>query len=340
MNDPVDIKIAHINKSKTINSALNKEAVFNILSQNSHEALAPHFKFQQAWVNQTYLAFKDFDTYLILMYVIQKIYVDYSDRFHYMSIDAFYSQDKIAIDKLNLIQISKSLNIPKETVRRKINYLQGKDLIFRSSKSIYLNSAALEAIKPTRSLPLMSIFLEKISDILSNEPWFGKNLNREEIGQFIKNHYTVCWEYFYRFQIPYLTRNRKTFGDLESWNIWGSIALVQAAAFNIENQKISRDELISYDDYYFKMLKFKAKRGINSSSISDISRVPRATVIRKLKKMEKKGLVKRNKKLEYTLGAAKNLREIHLKYLITQKSLSDFCTTMFNLMQNSKFKII
>ena len=37
-----------------------------------------------------------------------------------------------------------------------------------------------------------------------------------------------------------------------------------------------------------------SKRGINASSISDISSIPRATVIRKLKTLEKKKLINRN----------------------------------------------
>ena len=126
MSDPIDIKIAQINKTAIINNTLNREAVFEIFSKSNFEALAPFYKFQQTWVNKAYSVFKDFDTYLILMYLKQKIYVDYSDRFHYMSLNNFYSQDKIAIDKINLIQIAKSLNIPKETIRRKINYLEKK----------------------------------------------------------------------------------------------------------------------------------------------------------------------------------------------------------------------
>ena len=338
-NKPVDIKIAHINKAETISNSINKESVFEIFSRFTPEALTPFYKFQQNWVNSAYTTFKDFDTYLILMYLKQKIYVDYSDRFHYMSADAFYSQEKIAIDKINLIQISKSLVIPKETIRRKINFLQKNEIIFRSGKSIYLNSKALEIVKPNHTLPMLSIFFEKMSNILSKEDWFGKSLNRETIEKFIKDHFTVCWEYFYRFQIPYLTRHRKAFGDLESWNVWGSIAIVQTAAFSESLQQITREELTSYEDYYLSMLKFKCERGINASSIADISGIPRATVIRKLRVLEKKGLVRRNKKLEYILGQAKNLKEFQINYLINQKNLSDFCTTVFNLMKNSKFKI-
>jgi len=339
MSEPVDIKIAHINKAGTINNSLNKEAVYEIFSKSSYEALTPFYKFQQTWVNKAYSVFKDFDTYLILMYLKQKIYVDYSDRFHYMSLNNFYSQDKIAIDKINLIQIAKSLNIPKETIRRKINYLEKKEIIFRSGKSIYLNSKALEIIKPNHTLPMLSIFLEKMSIILSKEDWFGGFINRENIELFIREHFTVCWEYFYRFQIPYLVRHRKAFGDLESWNVWGSIAIVQAAGFNEDLKKITREEFTGYEDYYFSMLKFKPVRGINASSISDISSIPRATVIRKLRVMEKKGFIRRNIKLEYTLGQAKNLKLFLQNYLINQKNLSDFSTSLFNLMKNSKFKI-
>ena len=340
MNKPVDIKIAHINNAENINTALDKELIYEIFSRVTPEALSHFYKFQQAWVNKAYEVFKDFDTYLILMYLKQKIYVDYSDRFHYLSADDFFSQDKVAIDKINLIQISKSLNIPKETVRRKINYLQENGIIFRSGKSIYLNSKALIIIKPNNTLRTLAIFFEKMSNILSKESWFGKSLKREGIEQFIKDHFTLCWEYFYRFQIPYLTRHRTAFGDLESWNVWGSVALVQTAAFNESLQQVTREELSSYEDYYLSMLKFKCERGINASSIADISGIPRATVIRKLRYLEKKGLVKRNKKLEYTLGQAKNLKTFQINYLINQKNLSDFGTTMFNLMKNSKFKIV
>ena len=60
MSEPVDIKIAHINKSETINNALNKEAVYEIFSKSNFEAIAPFYKFQQAWVNRAYEVFKYF----------------------------------------------------------------------------------------------------------------------------------------------------------------------------------------------------------------------------------------------------------------------------------------
>jgi len=37
MNNPVDIKIAHINKADQFNNTLDKALVFEILSKTSHE---------------------------------------------------------------------------------------------------------------------------------------------------------------------------------------------------------------------------------------------------------------------------------------------------------------
>ena len=109
MSNPVDIKIAHINKNENTSKSINRDKVHEVFQQNINEKLKSSYRLQQEWVNSAYRNFNDFDTYLILMYLMNKVYINYSDRFHYLSADDFFSQDKVAIDKINLIQISKSL---------------------------------------------------------------------------------------------------------------------------------------------------------------------------------------------------------------------------------------
>ncbi|MDC0385553.1 DeoR family transcriptional regulator [Pelagibacteraceae bacterium] len=340
MSNPVDIKIARINNQENIKGSLDKDKVFEVFQKNINEVLKGLYRLQQDWVNRSYLNFNDFDTYLILMYLMNKVYINYSDRFHYMSMEVFYSQEKVGIEKLNLIEISKDLNIPKETVRRKINYLQKHDIIIRTGKTIFLNSKGLEIQKPMATIENMASLLSKISIYLSAEDWFGKALGKEDIKKFITEHFTVSWEYWYRFQIPYLTRHRAFFGDLESWNVWGSIGLVQIRSFIEEITNDVSTKPKTYGDFFLMNLKHKAKRGINASSISDISSIPRATVIRKLKTLEKKKLINRNKKLEYSMGAKRDdLKMIEKNYLISQRAFSDYASTMFNLMKFSKFSI-
>ncbi len=340
MNKPVDIKIAHINKNENTNKSIDKDLVHEVFQRYINDKLKLFYRLQQDWVNRAYKNFNDFDTYLILMYLMNKVYINYSDRFHYMSMEAFYSQEKVGIEKLNLIEISKDLNIPKETIRRKVNFLQSNDIIVRSGKSIYLNSKGLQIQKPMTTIENMSGLLSKLSIYLSAEEWFGKSLEKESIKKFILEHFTVSWEYWYRFQIPYLVRHRTFFGDLESWNVWGSIGLVQIRDLiaSIESDVTRKPE--TYQDFYLATLKHKSKRGINASSISDISAIPRATVIRKLKSLEKNKHIIRNKKLEYSIGNNKEqMKSIGENYKISQRSFSEYCTTMFNLMKFSKFSI-
>tara|TARA_B100001057_G_C22354816_1_gene758514 strand:- start:370 stop:645 length:276 start_codon:yes stop_codon:yes gene_type:complete len=88
------------------------------------------------------------------------------------------------------------------------------------------------------------------------------------------------------------------------------------------------------------LLRHLPKNGINASSISEISNIPRATVIRKLKYLKKQKLVKKNKKLEYMLlPSPKNITLFEQNYMHNQKHKAGFVTIIFDLMKNSSFKI-
>ena len=340
MSNPVDIKIAQFTKPNNLEQTIDNSLVWEIFQKNNNEVLKHFIKFQQAWINQAYSVFKDFDTYLVLIYLINKVFLNLSDRFHYMSFESFYGQEKLSIDKINLIEISKDLNIPKETIRRKVNFLQDQGIIYRDGKSIFLNVSKISIQKPVTSIGLLAGSLANFSNLLSSEKWFGDKINQESIVKFIQDHFTVSWEYYFRFQIPYLVRNRTFFGDLESWNVWGSIAIVQTRELIEKTQKQIVDTPDNFKGFFLYLLKNKARRGINASSISDISAIPRATVIRKLKAMEKKKFINRNKNLEYSIGSqAIHLKGLEANYLIHQKLWSDFTTTMYNLMKHSKLKV-
>ena len=340
MSKPVDIKIAQFSKPNDLEQSIDNSLVFDVFQKNVNEVLKHFIKFQQTWVNQCFTVFKDFDTYLVLIYLINKVFLNLSDRFHYMSFESFYGQEKLSIDKINLIEISKDLNIPKETIRRKVNFLQNQGILYREGKSIFLNVPKIGAQKPVTTIGLLATCLAKFSNILSSQKWFGDKISQETIVKFIQDHFTVSWEYFFRFQISYLVRHRTFFGDLESWNVWGSIALVQMRELIEKTEKQIIDPTSNFKDFYLYLLKHKARRGINASSISDISAIPRATVIRKLKAMEKKKFINRNKNLEYSIGSqAIHLKGLEANYLIHQKLWSDFTTTMYNLMKHSKLKV-
>ena len=348
MSKPIDLKTVKIFEplkkkpsfENKIFNTLNAEEVYDVLSRNSNETVSLWFKLQQAWCNNAYNTFKDYDSYLILIYLVNQVFQKYSDRFQYLSFQEFYEKNELNIDKINLIEISKELNIPKETIRRKVNFLQDQNIIFRKGKTIFFNNAINRVQKPSNSKKMLVNFLEKTSSILGKEEWFGKSFSKEEIEGFIDKYFTICWQHWLRLQIPYLVRFRTFFGDLETWNVWGAIGISQFTDYSKQVKSRVVEDPRTYADLYLHLLRHTPKNGINASSISEISTIPRATVIRKLKYLLKQKLVTKNKKLEYMLlPSPKNIKSFEENYMHNQKHKAGFVTTIFDLMKNSSFKV-
>ena len=348
MSKPIDSKTVsifnHLKRKPNLETkeiiSLSSSEVYDVLNRNSNETVNYWFKLQQAWCNNAYNTFKDYDSYLVLIYLVNEIFKKLSDRFQYLTYQEFYDRTELLIDKINLIEISKDLNIPKETIRRKVNFLQEQNIIFRKGKSIYFNRKLTDAQRPANSKKIMSVFLEKSGLILAKEDWFGRAFKRDEIENFIDKHFTICWQHWFRLQIPFLVRHRTFYGDLETWNVWGSIGISQFADYNKQIQNGVIEDPRSYADLYLHLLRHNPKNGINASSISEISHIPRATVIRKLKILLKQKLIMKNKKLEYMLlPSPKNIKSFEQNYMHNQKYKAGFVTTIFDLMKNSSFKV-
>ena len=348
MSKPIDLKTVKIFEplkkkpsfENKIFNTINAEEVYDVLSRNSNETVSLWFKLQQAWCNNAYATFKDYDSYLILIYLVNQVFQKYSDRFQYLSFQEFYEKNELNIDKINLIEISKELNIPKETIRRKVNFLQDQNIIFRKGKTIFFNNAINRVQKPSNSKKMLVNFLEKTSSILGKEEWFGKSFSKEEIEGFIDKYFTICWQHWLRLQIPYLVRFRAFFGDLETWNVWGAIGISQFTDYSKQVKSRVIEDPRTYADLYLHLLRHTPKNGINASSISEISTIPRATVIRKLKYLTKEKLVTKNKKLEYMLlPSPKNIKSFEQNYMHNQKHKAGFVTVIFDLMKNSSFRV-
>jgi predicted transcriptional regulator len=254
-------------------------------------------------------------------------------------LEEFYSKDEFIIEKINLIKISKDLHIPKETVRRKINDFEKIGILKREGKSIILKNSLINSQRPIKSLDSLVNFIYKNSLFLQAEEWFGDPLTKKEIKFFIENFFTVCWLRFFKLQLPFLVRHRDVFGDIETFQIWGLIAVNhQSKATKAVMQNIISEP--SDAKYLYVVSKTEVLYGLNASSISDITKVPRATVIRKLRWLVNKSLIKKNKKLQYFMNNSGNLnKKISINFLSNREAVCSFLTDIFDLIKNSNFKI-
>jgi hypothetical protein len=126
-------------------------------------------------------------------------------------------------------------------------------------------------------------------------------------------------------QISMIINYKKIFGDIETFHIYG-ICVVND---HLYARKESRDYM-DRDEFLKSIFTINKIQGINAMSISDITGIPRATVIRKLKKLVKKNNLMINSRKHYNL--AKNftntLKPLQIKVLI---NVADFSAKIFNL---------
>ena len=294
--------------------------------ENNYAAIGPLWSsHQMEWCDNVYSAFKDHDKYLIIIYLVKKTLDFYSRNFVKLSYEEFYSKHQIEIETFSVIEVSKNLNIPKESARRKIVELEKASVIKREKKKIILDRSSFQFVKPINSIKRISRFLSSFSRLLTQEKILSENYTSEGLEKVIIENFSYVWKVYYELQIPMMLEYKNFFGDLETFHIFGTCIINQQARSqsNIK-RKMRRSEFIKtiYSD--------KQMQGVNAMSISDITGIPRATVVRKLKKLiDTRGLVI-NEKKQYKLTGnhVKKLMPIHNGVL---NQLANFSTKIYNL---------
>ncbi len=339
-------KVDFKKKQATFNDEfISRSEVHSILSANFGRISDQWFKFSTTWNYNAYQTFMDMDKYLILIYLVQKSFRHYADIHIIHSEEQFYTKEEFEIEKINLIEISEDLSIPKETVRRKINELNEEKIITRKAKKIVLKPLTFVHQRPKHSIKTLSQFLHTCSKYLATQEWFGQPIEAKKIEDFTRDNFTLVWRFFFRFKIPFLIRQRKFHGDLESFIVAGTIF-----ANNIVRLKEKyKDNPITRKTYSndlgeenfvewakFIILSKESILGMNASSISEITGIPRATVIRKLRISEKTGMIHRDKEQLYTIGKSykSKLKDLGKIFSENQIDLCKFISTFFELYRN------
>jgi len=322
-----------------ISKTIDEKDIFWCLEDNYNSLSIEWFVIVDKWMLNSYSVFKDHEKYLILIHLVKKTFDFYARNFIKLSWEQFFSLKKIELGKFNIINVSKELKISRETTRRKIGELE-KDEIIKKTKSgvvvqtAFFNNTFNQSNK--EFLKLICVFASKFSLILNENRILKEKIKSDLIEKSVADNFTYAWKVFFEMQIPYLIDWRSFFGDLETWHIWATTFVNQnyeiQKYFKFKNLKIKNKQ-----DFFEAHSKIKDKIGINAMSISNITGIPRATVVRKLNKLIKnKHLVIDDKKLYYP--NTKYYGETSVIKLTTQTihRLSAFLDKILNLTISSK----
>ena len=313
-------------KLPSISSEIDKDEV-NKFIFNNFNSISPYFyKLISEWMSDAYKIFKDLDKFLILIYLINTDFEFFRRNNLNITYENFYKDKTLEINKINLIQISKDLNIPKESVRRKISELEKKGIIKKKGKKIFLDRSAYESQEPINTLKNVSVLLSKFSEISKKNNIIKKSLDRTEVSKLIKNNFSFCWYQFFKFIFSYCYRWRKYFGDLEIMLIGITIAFNSVTTASIKLKGIE-----SYIDKWREEILQNNIRGINAMSISEITGIPRPTVIRKVNSLIKLNMIEMDKnKLLNIKFSNKSYKETSELQNETINDLGVFITRTFN----------
>ena len=184
---------------------------------------------------------------------------------------------------------SKTIRLPKETARRKIQELVKLKILKINNNKIFWKPFENDKISYDKYISTcinhFAGYIETISICLNIK------LDMENIKKEIKNNFSFYWFHYLNTQLKYLKIWKNKFKDLEEFLI-----LLQ---FSIQENKINVKNNISWFNV-FKPNKNDKNIEISATLISSVTGIPRSTCIRKLEKMTiKKILMKHPKTKKY-----------------------------------------
>ena len=307
----------------SISDQIDEKLIHKII-QNNFGPLAPSFfTLTSNWFVRAYNHFKDIDKFIIIIYLINKDLIFYRQNGIKVNYDTFYKNKSLEIEKINISDIAKDLKIPKESIRRKISQLEKIGIIKKSGKKIFIVRDTLYSSRATDTLTEIATILHEFNKILKKEKLSNEIYSVNEIISAIKENFSYCWYQFNKFWFIYIMRWRVELKDLEYLAI-GMVVIINA----VKNKEFFPKKNIRS---YHKALMGSDFRGVNAMSISDITGIPRPTVVRKVKFLIDKKYLHINEKKLISFNA-KDSAFITTKGMVNKNmiSLSHFIYKVFN----------
>ena len=298
--------IQEIDFSKTLSDDQVYESIMSHYSTLSKDWISHQWN----WMNNVYASFNDHYKYMIVISLVEKTLQFYDQMNIQYSYDEYYSKSYQQIEKFSITELCEKLDLPKETVRRKVLELEKEGVITRNKKKIIIDRKAFPFVKPDNQIKISSKYIYLVSLALNKDKVYSKKLDQKAIENIIKKKFSLSWRWFYRMQIPLIIGYHKFFKDLTTFHIWGTVCMNQV--LNVTDQLNSDKNKPSLDYFTTSNIVIEnlgAETGISAMSISDMTNIPRATIIRKCKYLIKEDLIKLNEKKQYVLTTM-NFRKI------------------------------
>ncbi len=261
-----------------------EQEIAKIINKNYKEYTKFHYplSYQILYLWKNYLG-KDLETNLILSNLTIKALRIYNQNNKKKSYKEFIKTKQISIGKVKKAELSRELLIPRETIRRKLEDLKKENFIDMVDGNIDINSKSFEIKDLDTIINKYSKCLNIIVDNLSDDKTITKKSITED---YLLNNFSKCWINLMSMMIELSLIWRKFLKSMENWFIFGTCGLNQM--YNLKDSKNFRDlHPDNTENFFLNLTREETSRGLNPTTISDLTGIPRQTVIRNLKNLTK-----------------------------------------------------
>ena len=272
---------------------LTEKNIEKIILENYFDYQYLFLAFQSKLLSGMYSRYQSLENGNLVLYFEKKAHQDILGQKNYdlnfnISYEKFWENHlKINPKRRSLIKIAEDTFLPKETVRRKILQLIKKKVLGKKDKCIgWLPS---EEYKKNYNL----FVNEEIESVARQINFICKKLNyfisKEEITKELKENFS-----FYRFhylgaQIKYLNLWTEQFKDSELVLIF--LQVVNLFASKAKDKNITHKNLFDNPNLFKEFI----TASISATSIAEVTKIPRATCVRKLEHLVKLKMVSQDK---------------------------------------------
>ena len=261
-----------------------EQEIAKIINKNYKEYTKFHYplSYQILYLWKNYLG-KDLETNLILSNLTIKALRIYNQNNKKKSYKEFIKTKQISIGKVKKAELSRELLIPRETIRRKLEDLKKENFIDMVDGNIDINRKSFEIKDLDTIINKYSKCLNIIVDNLSDDKTITKKSITED---YLLNNFSKCWINILSMMIELSLIWRKFLKSMENWFIFGTCGLNQM--YNLKDSKNFRDlHPDNTENFFLNLTREETSRGLNPTTISDLTGIPRQTVIRNLKILTK-----------------------------------------------------
>ena len=173
-------------KQVDFSKVLNDDQVYDHMMASYDKLGRDWIVHQWSWMNNVYKAFNDHYKYLIVISLVEKTLQFYDQMNILYTFDQFYSKSTLYIEKFSITELCEKLQLPKETVRRKVLELEKDGVITRSKKKIIIDRKAFFYVRPENQIKFSSKYIHLVSRGLNRDQLYSKKIDTKTVENLIK----------------------------------------------------------------------------------------------------------------------------------------------------------